>query len=171
MSMSIGGVAFAATLIGYHFAFRRYIRDQVGLKETKITEIAGQPLEVRAAVKFITHPELEQHLEGYVTRDDLHDVQQTLDAKIEDNFRSLDEKRSRSIGNLHEHLTGTTKSLTEKITESDEKIHDRLDAMSSALRSEMDGKLSEVRSDIGAMPGRIITLLQQTGQIGQGGKR
>lgn len=128
--------------------------------------IVSQPIKVQAAVQFITHPELEERLSGYARTDDLHSMERRIVGKLETDFRDLDKKRSYSIGNLHEHLTGTTKALTEKIAEGDDKMHDRLEAMSTTLRAESDTKFSEVREDISELPGRVITLLHQTGQIG-----
>lgn len=139
-------------------------------KKVGSTTIDGQPIQVEGVVRFVAHHELDEKLGSYVTSEALGQAVQRLDEKQEANFRALDSKRSHSIGNLHEHLTGTTRSLTEKIEHASGRQHDRMEAMSTTLRGEFEAKLTELRADLGNLPGRVITLLQQTGQIGRGGK-
>jgi hypothetical protein len=172
--------------VGIFFAVAFYLKvgkleDNVAKKAAAIvtgalgakheTHIADQPIMVEGVRRCVEHRELEERLTGYVTAEDLHEVEQRLAGKQEENFRALDGKRSSSIGLLHQHLTDTTQSLTQKIGEGDGKTHDRIEAVGNTLRAEFESKLSEVRGDIGDLPSRVITLLQQTGQIGQGTKR
>lgn len=169
--MALGGIGLFVTLIGYHLTIGKYIRQQAGVKDTASTTLEGQPIQVQGVVKYVAHSELEERLSGYASTTDLHGMERRLSVKLEEDFRELDKKRSCSIGNLHEHLTGTTKSLTDKIEHASSRQHDRIEAMSTSIRGEFDAKLAEVRSEITNLPGRVIALLQQTGQIGQGGKR
>jgi len=131
--MTLGGFGLLAALIGYHFVFRSYIREQAGITETQTTEISGQPIQVQKAVKFIAEAELDERLAGYVRTEDLQQMERRICTKMEEDFRELDNKRGHSIGNLHEHLTGTTKSLTEKIEHASARQHDRTDALAQQV--------------------------------------
>ena len=153
--MALAGLGVVALLLGYHFLFGQYIRQQAGVKDTQSTTLEGQPIEVKAMTLFVEQRHLDERLSGYVTSEDLHAVEQRIDGKIETNFRELDKKRSHSIGNLHEHLTGTAV-----------KLHERLEATAAGQRTELDTKIESVRREIHEMPGKLIALLKDTGAIG-----
>ena len=65
-----GVIAVLVTMIGQHFAFKKYIRDAAGIKDTTNTKITGQPLKVVEAKEYITrrdHAEACGHMERRVT--------------------------------------------------------------------------------------------------------
>ncbi len=111
-----------------------------GRNKTQRVGIDNPAISVQGVVRFVAHEELDARLGGYVTSDDLHDAETRIDAKIETNFRALDEKRSRSIGNLHEHLTGTAAKLAEKIEMSNGDLHEKINAIAVSV-AEIRGAL------------------------------
>ncbi len=157
-----GSIGAAVVLITWHFTIRRYIREQAGTpEEPKQTEIIGQPLKMQAVRECVQHEELNLRLEGYVTTEALHDTEKRLDAKIEENFRELDNKRSASIGNLHEHLKGTERKLGDKISEEVGGTHERINQLAGNL-GEVKGALSQVTTQLSD----VIRLLMAKGGKG-----
>lgn len=46
------------------------------------------------------------------------------------------------------------------------RLHERLEATAGALRSDLDQKIEGVRREVHDMPGKLVTLLKETGAIG-----
>ena len=65
-------------------------------------------------------------------------------------------------------IDGVARDFLQMNNLSTERLHERIEAMSNTLRAESDAKLRIVHEDITELPGRVLTLLQQTGQIGGG---
>lgn len=80
---------------------------------------------------------------------------------------SAGEGREHRLGEkLEEHV----KYLNRERSVSTARLHERIEAMSNTLRGEFESKLRIVHQDITDLPGRLLTMLQQTGQIGSNGR-
>jgi Cu/Ag efflux pump CusA len=153
-----------AVLIGYHFTARRYIRESAGIRETYSTEIANQPVTVRAAVEFVPTEKFEE-LERYV-----HDREQEILGEVMSLAHTIEARRqdaSDQLDSLREKLDQKFSEAMKAGNVSASKIHERIEHMSSGLRAEIDSKVGQLHEKIGEMPNRIVDLLRGTGAIGQ----
>jgi len=96
------------------------------------TEIAGQPLTVRAANDYATKGELRS-LEVRVDR---------ITDEVRTGFTELDRKRSSSIAGLHDDLDRKTNDLRKDVKEDFQGVHDRIHDVATAI-GRVEGKLSK----------------------------
>lgn len=149
--IGMAALAFISVLIGYHFVISKYIREQAGVKDSQDVTINNQPVQVEGKMETNKAPRWATWDEVEVLRKDLT-LLRSESAKrdsgmrdfVDEKFHTLSRERSVSIARLHE----------------------RLEAASNGLRQEIDTKVDGVRSEIHDMPGKLVTLLKETGAIG-----
>jgi hypothetical protein len=126
-------------------ATREELAKVVALLMEKEKDLSQQIKDVRAysheGMHGVRH-EMQAALLGAVKRDE------DLGEKLDQHTRDMSRDRSVSVARLHE----------------------RIEAMCNTLRAEFEQKLQIVHKDIGDLPGKLLTLLQQTGHLGRGGK-
>ncbi len=95
-----------------------------------------------------------------------HDSVHTMRAELQASLLTATAREDR----VTQKIEALSKDMSRERSASVAKIHERIEATSNAQRAEFEAKLRIVHEDITGLPGRLLTLLQQTGQIGRGGK-
>lgn len=162
--IAIGVLMFLSALIGYHFVFRKYIRQQAGVLEPMTrTEITGQPIEVTAKMQFVPVPEF-QKFERYVHEREhlLRDEMQAMNGKLEERRIESAEQIGALRDKIDEKHTDALKANNVSAT----KLHERIEATSQSIRVELDTKIERVQRAVDNTPEKVVSLLQKTGAIG-----
>ncbi len=131
-----GVVAVLVTMIGQHFAFKKYIRDAAGIKETTNNEVGPQP--------FVT-----KKAEEYVTRDSFHKHAE-LNRQHHDRIEREAKDQINRLENSHHNLAREVSALTSTVDVNGDRL------------ITIDKKVDEIKTDIASQPAQFVALLKNT---------
>ena len=128
--------------------------------------LGGQPIEVRTAVEYVPAPRFA-NFEKYVRRRDreiaegLHEMR----LKAEERRAEAAEQSAALLEQIQERLEAHWKELNHERSANAAQLHQRIEATTLQMRQEMDAKFQIVRTELNDLPGRLISLLRDTGAM------
>lgn len=134
-----GVIAVLATMIGQHFAFRKYIRDVAGVKETTTTEISGQPIKFSQEEKVMTEK-----------------AHQAVCGRLEKRVGDLET----DMRGIKGQMATETKEILKAGHDRAEKIYDRINSIDRKVAA-LDERTDTTNSSLDVQSKKIDRLLER----------
>ena len=130
--------------------------------------LGGQPIEVRTAVEYVPAPRFA-NFEKYVRRRDREIAEELHEMRLKAEERRAEaaEQSAALLEQIQERLEAHWKELNHERSANAAQLHQRIEATNLQMRQEMDAKFQIVRTELNDLPGRLISLLRDTGAIGK----
>lgn len=124
--VGLGGISFVVYLIRTQQTIKGYVREMAGIKEKQTTEIADQPISVKAHVELVDKQSFHEH------------------AKLE---RERHEKNEQRIATLERKLESDKHEIIEAGEDRADAIHERINVVIE--------KVGELRGEVKHIAARI----------------